>query len=74
MGAKECNFSNLFYNRFTVISIKAAAALSIQNPKPKIQNRNGGGVWESNPPELALTISLTVLKTAPFTGTVSPPK
>jgi len=34
----------------------------------------GGGVWESNPPELALAISLTVLKTAPFTGTVSPPK
>ncbi|MDQ3220825.1 MAG: hypothetical protein M3Q26_08790, partial [Acidobacteriota bacterium] len=29
--------------------------------------------WESNPPELALTISQTVLKTAPITGQVAPP-
>ena len=36
-------------------------------------NPVGGGVWESNPPEHALTGSLTVLKTAPFTGKDAPP-
>ncbi len=41
----------------------------IQNPKSKIQNRIGGSVSESNQPKIALTISQTVLKTAPFTGT-----
>ena len=33
----------------------------------------GGGVWESNPPEPVLTVSQTVLKTAPFTRTDAPP-
>ncbi len=33
----------------------------------------GGGVWESNPPRPALTVPLTVLKTAPFTRTDAPP-
>ena len=34
----------------------------------------GGGVWESNPPENALTPSPTVLKTAPITGKDAPPR
>jgi hypothetical protein len=33
----------------------------------------GGGVWESNPPEPALTVSQTVLKTAPDTSRDAPP-
>src|ERR1700755_1628969 len=33
----------------------------------------GGGVWESNPPAPALTVALTVLKTAPLTRTGAPP-
>lgn len=33
----------------------------------------GGGVSESNRPELALTSSQTVLKTAPVTGQDAPP-
>src|SRR5690349_18319806 len=33
----------------------------------------GGGVWESNPPEPALTVSQTVLKTAPDTSQDAPP-
>jgi len=39
----------------------------------EIQNQIGGGVSESNQPEPALTVSQTVLKTAPFTGTDAPP-
>ena len=39
-----------------------------------IRNRIGGGVSESNQPKTALTISQTVLKTAPFTGTDAPPR
>src|SRR3982751_6780871 len=34
----------------------------------------GGGVWESNPPGPALATPQTVLKTAPITGRVSPPR
>ena len=47
---------------------------SIQNPKSKIQNELGGGVWGSNPPKHALAYSLTVLKTAPITGQDAPPQ
>src|SRR6187549_739104 len=47
---------------------------SIQNPKSKIQNELGGGVWGSNPPKHALAYSLTVLKTAPITGQDAPPE
>src|SRR5688572_7682901 len=46
----------------------------IRNPKSPVQNRNGGGVWESNPPGYALAHPQTVLKTAPVTGRVSPPE
>ena len=49
-------------------------SVSIQNPKSKIQNGDGGGVWGSNPPEHALAYSLTVLKTAPVTGRDAPPQ
>ena len=42
-------------------------------PKSKFRNLLGGGVWESNPPEHALTYSQTVLKTAPITGKDAPP-
>lgn len=48
--------------------------MKLTNRKSKIQNRIGGGVSESNRPKIALTISQTVLKTAPFTGTDAPPK
>ena len=44
-----------------------------ERPTQCSRSKFGGGAWESNPPELALAISLTVLKTAPFTRADSPP-